>query len=72
MGEQNQTQGGGMSAIGVLGIIFVCCKIFEVEPITTWSWWLVTAPFWGGVVLFLTLLALGALFVVAKALWSSR
>ena len=34
--------------LGILGCIFVTLKLCDV---ITWSWWLVTLPFWGGIVL---------------------
>lgn len=36
-----------MSVIGLLGVCFVVMKILGLID---WSWWLVTAPFWGGFV----------------------
>lgn len=53
----------GTNALGVLGIIFVLCKIFSVAPIADWSWWLVTAPFWGGLAIF-AIFFLGVLLFV--------
>lgn len=46
-----------MSAIGALGVLFVALKLTGV---IAWSWWLVTAPFWGG-------LALAAAFFAVMA-----
>ncbi len=43
---------GGMSALGLLGVIFVCLKLFGITAVAEWSWWWVTAPFWGGLALF--------------------
>lgn len=34
--------------LGILGCIFVTLKLCDVID---WSWWLVTLPFWGGIVL---------------------
>jgi hypothetical protein len=51
---------------GLLGVIFVCAKLFGY---IAWSWWLVLLPIYGGVVLFL-LIAL--LVVVLAALAESR
>lgn len=34
--------------LGILGCIFVTLKLCNVID---WSWWLVTLPFWGGIVL---------------------
>ena len=35
---------GGMSLPGVVGIVFVILKLTDEID---WSWWWVTAPFWG-------------------------
>lgn len=37
--------GGGIGVIGLLGVVFVVLKLTGVIG---WSWWWVTAPFWGG------------------------
>lgn len=39
---------GGISALGLLGVIFVVLKLFGLTEVATWSWWWVTAPFWVG------------------------
>jgi hypothetical protein len=41
----------GVDAIEVLGIVFVVLKLTGK---VRWSWWWVTAPFWGPVALVLT------------------
>lgn len=47
--------------LGLLGVIFVLCKIFEVGVIATWSWWLVLLPFYLGLAIVLAFLAIGAM-----------
>lgn len=47
--------------VGLLGVIFVLCKIFEYGPIAQWSWWLVLLPFYVGILIILGVLAIGAL-----------
>jgi hypothetical protein len=50
---------GGVTVVGLLGVAFIVLKLCKVID---WSWWLVTAPFWGGlacVAVFLGLLGLG-------------
>lgn len=37
-------------SLGLLGIVFIVLKLCGV---INWSWWLVTAPLWGGLALFL-------------------
>lgn len=46
-----------MSIIGVLGVVFVTLKLIGM---INWSWWLVLLPFYGGALLFVSLLFLGA------------
>lgn len=38
----------GMNTIGLLGILFVALKL---TGYINWSWWLVTLPFWGPLLL---------------------
>lgn len=38
----------GMNTIGLLGILFVALKL---TGYINWSWWLVTIPFWGPLLL---------------------
>jgi small Trp-rich protein len=33
-----------MYAVG-LGVVFLLMKYLEIGPVTTWSWWIVLAPF---------------------------
>ncbi len=42
------TARNGVSILGLLGVVFVTLKLLGVASMVTWSWWLVTAPFWGG------------------------
>jgi len=55
------TQQSGVGDVGLLGVVFVTLKLAGV---ITWSWWWVTAPFWGPVVLFV--IALVALIFSAS------
>jgi phosphoglycerol transferase MdoB-like AlkP superfamily enzyme len=43
----------GTSIAGLLGIAFVVLKLTNVID---WSWWWVTLPFWGGLVILLLVL----------------
>lgn len=50
---------GGVGILGLLGVVFVTLKLTDVID---WSWWWVTAPFWGGLVLCMAVfVALGIL-----------
>ena len=45
----------GMSVFTVIGIVFIVLKLVGV---INWSWWLVTLPFWGGLVLIVSVLVI--------------
>ncbi len=34
--------------LGILGVAFVIMKLAGIGAVASWSWWWVTAPFWGG------------------------
>lgn len=42
---KNERGNGGIGLIGALGVAFVVLKLMGKID---WSWWWVTAPFWGG------------------------
>jgi hypothetical protein len=50
MTENNGSAGkkGGFGMVGLLGVVFITLKLVGVID---WSWWLVTLPFWGGLVI---------------------
>jgi len=50
---------GGVSVIGLLGVVFVTLKLCGVID---WSWWWVTAPFWGGFAIFVFAVSVLAVF----------
>jgi hypothetical protein len=39
------------SGIGVFGLLGVAFVVLKLTGFITWSWWWVTAPFWGGFLL---------------------
>lgn len=43
--SKQSSSGGGIGVLGLLGVAFVVLKL---TGHITWSWWLVTLPFWGG------------------------
>ncbi|MDH6670182.1 phosphoglycerol transferase MdoB-like AlkP superfamily enzyme [Paenibacillus sp. LBL] len=54
MSKQSESKSGGIGVLGLLGVAFIVLKLTGVID---WSWWWVTAPFWG-------LLALGVVIWV--------
>ena len=63
MSNTSKSSGGGIGILGVLGVAFVTLKL---TGNIDWSWWLVTAPFWGGFA-FLALIACVALVIYLGA-----
>jgi len=54
---------------GILGLIFVTLKLAAIGTVASWSWWLVTLPFYGPVVVALGLVLVAAIFAgIAAAL----
>jgi len=61
--SSSSSSSGGIGVVGLLGVVFVVLKL---TGYIDWSWWWVTAPFWGGAALFLVIVA--GVFVLALAL----
>lgn len=49
----NSSSSGGIGVPGLLGVSFVVLKLTNVID---WSWWWVTAPFWGTIILAVVIL----------------
>ena len=47
--SKSSSSSSGVSAIGLLGVLFVGLKL---TGYIDWSWWWVTAPFWGWLAIF--------------------
>ena len=56
MSSTTSSSSGGIGVLGLLGVVFVTLKLTGVID---WSWWWVTLPFWGGLVLLLTIAVIG-------------
>lgn len=67
----NETKSVNMNWLGLLGVVFVVCKILGVAPVATWSWWLVLLPFYLGVAIFLGVLIVGAV-IYASAVGGAK
>lgn len=54
----------GVSTLGLLGVLFVGLKL---TGFIDWSWWWVTAPFWGGLaIVAVILIVVGILFCFTR------
>lgn len=60
MSSGSSSSSSGIGVLGLLGVVFVTLKLCDVID---WSWWWVTAPFWGGFALLLVIVG----FVLAFA-----
>ena len=54
--------------MGIFGTLFVIFLILKLTKVIDWSWWLVTAPLWGGILLWIILIMAYILFFGALAL----
>jgi hypothetical protein len=61
MSSSSSTSSGGIGVLGLLGIVFVVMKLMGY---ITWSWWWVTAPFWGGFALVLAIFLIAFVFML--------
>ena len=64
--SKSSSSSSGVSAIGLLGVLFVALKL---TGFIDWSWWWVTAPFWGGVAILLAGFAVLGLFLLVLKLF---
>ena len=42
---------GNNTGIGFMGLLFIALLVLKLCKVITWSWWWITAPLWGGLVL---------------------
>lgn len=66
MKENNHNSSAGTNVLGLLGVAFVVLKLTGVID---WSWWWVTAPFWGGVVLILLFISVWFVFFYGRSIF---
>lgn len=67
--SNNARGSAASSGIGVCGLLGVAFVVLKLCGVIHWSWWWVTAPFWGPVAIGLALLAMaGLLYGLAKAI----
>jgi len=56
--SNSNSSSGGIGVFGLLGVAFVVLKLTGV---IRWSWWWVTAPFWGGLALVVAFLLIAVI-----------
>ena len=56
--------GGEAGFLGLLGVVLVTLKLLGITAVASWSWWWVTAPFWGGSAIALCVLLVIALVAI--------
>ena len=61
----NNTSSSNNTGIGVFGLLGVAFVVLKLTGYITWSWWWVTAPFWGGFLLIIAIIGIMALVMVA-------
>ena len=54
--------------MGIFGTLFVIFLILKLTKVIDWSWWWVTAPLWGGILLWIIIFMVYILFFGALAL----
>jgi hypothetical protein len=55
------TSSGGIGLAGATFLVFLFCKLTgQID----WSWWWVTAPLWGGFVIFVAVILALAIFAL--------
>lgn len=67
--RNSSSNSSGPGVLGLLGVAFVVLKL---TGHIDWSWWWVTAPFWGGLVLVLAALVGFFLITYGKKAFKSR
>ena len=60
------TNSSSSSGIGVCGLLGVAFVVLKLTGYINWSWWYVTLPFWGGLVVVLAILLVVLVCYLAK------
>lgn len=67
--EVSTAKSGGISLMGLLGIIFIVLKIVKIEPVSDWSWLWVLSPFWIPICLVISIwIIVGIIFLILNRL----
>lgn len=64
MKENENKSSTSSSGIGFFELFFLVLFVLKIMGYITWSWWWVTAPLWGGFLIWLVVfvIALGLIF----------
>jgi uncharacterized membrane protein len=65
MSNSTKAASSSFPLFGILGLIFITLKLCGV---INWSWWWVTAPFWGGLALVLGIFAIVGIIALIVAM----
>ena len=68
----SDNSGNNSSSIGVLGLLGVVFVTLKLTGYITWSWWWVTAPFWGGFAIIAVIALLGLFGIAILHLFSGK
>lgn len=66
--SSSSASSGGISALCLLGVVFVTLKLLGITEVATWSWWWITAPFWIELVVFLSILLFAGLVALVVSI----
>lgn len=66
--SRNTVLGTGLTFLQVLFLVFLVLKLTETTVVASWSWWLVTAPLWGGFALIIVVWVIFFIIVGLTAL----
>jgi phosphoglycerol transferase MdoB-like AlkP superfamily enzyme len=67
--SSSSSSAGGAGALSLLGVAFVVLKLTHV---INWSWWWVTAPFWGGIALILVVMLIALAVICLREMTRVR
>lgn len=49
--SKESSNSGGLSLAAVVFVVFLILKLAEIGVVANWSWWWVTCPLWGSLVI---------------------
>jgi len=68
----SKSSSSSSSGIGTLGLLGICFVVLKLTGYITWSWWYVTAPFWGGFALVFSAFIIWFVFNLGKVVLGSK